>query len=52
MLVFAGVVVLANGAGKGVGIALLVVGLLLMLVPISPILRARVRRREERAREE
>jgi hypothetical protein len=34
------------------GDALLVVGLLLMLVPISPILRARVRRREERSREE
>jgi hypothetical protein len=50
MLVFVGVVVLANGAGKGLGIALLVVGLLLMLVPISPILRARVRRREERGR--
>jgi hypothetical protein len=52
LLVFVGVVVLANGAGKGLGIALLVVGLLLMLVPVSPILRARVRRREERARKE
>ena len=52
MLVFVGVVVLAIGAEKGLGIALLVVGLLLMLVPISPILRARVRRREERARKE
>jgi hypothetical protein len=52
LLVFVGVVVLANGAGKGLGIALLVVGLLLMLVPISPILRARVRRREERPRKE
>jgi uncharacterized protein (DUF58 family) len=52
VLVFAGVVVLANGTGKGLGIALLVVWLLLMLVPISPILRARVRRREEGARGE
>jgi hypothetical protein len=52
LLLFVGVVVLANGAEKGLGIALLVVGLLLMLVPISPILRARVRRREERARKE
>ena len=52
MLVFVGVVVLAIGAEKGLGIALLVVGLLLMLVPISPIRRARVRRREERARKE
>jgi hypothetical protein len=52
MLVFIGVVVLANGAVKGLGIALLVVGLLLALVPISPILRARVRGREERARRE
>ena len=52
LIVFAGVVVLANGTGNGLGIALLVVGLLLMLVPISPILRARVRRREERARKE
>jgi len=49
MLVFIGVVVLANGAGKGLGIVLLVVGLLLTTVPITPMLRARVRRREERA---
>ena len=52
MLVFIGVVVLANGAGKGLGIVLLVVGLLLTTVPITPMLRARVRRREERAPKE
>jgi hypothetical protein len=36
-------------ATHGVGIALLVIGLLAMAVPISPILRARVRRREAQA---
>jgi drug/metabolite transporter (DMT)-like permease len=38
-----------KGNGHGVGIALLIVALLLMAVPISPLLRARVRRREARA---
>lgn len=43
-----GVVLLITGSGAahGVGIALLVLGLLAMAVPISPFLRARVRRRE------
>jgi hypothetical protein len=41
--------VVGSGATRGVGIALLVVGLLAMAVPISPFLRARVRRREARA---
>jgi hypothetical protein len=46
-----GVVLLiaGSGAAHGVGIALLVLGLLAMAVPISPLLRARVRRREARA---
>jgi len=38
-----------SGATHGVGIALLVIGLLAMAVPISPLLRARVRRREAQA---
>lgn len=41
--------IMGSGAAHGVGIALLVVGLLAMAVPISPFLRARVRRRETRA---
>jgi hypothetical protein len=41
--------IVGSGAAHGVGIALLVVGLLAMAVPISPFLRARVRRREARA---
>lgn len=38
-----------KGTGRSVGIALLIVALLLMAIPISPFLRARVRRREARA---
>ena len=51
LLVVGGVALLVwgNGSGHGVGIALLIVALLLMAVPISPFLRARVRRREARA---
>jgi Zn-dependent protease with chaperone function len=41
--------IVGSGAGHDVGIALLVLGLLAMAVPISPFLRARVRRREARA---
>jgi hypothetical protein len=41
--------IVGSGAAHGVGIALLVLGLLAMAVPISPLLRARVRRREARA---
>lgn len=46
LLAPAGVVLLVfdNGAARGVGIALLVLALLGMAVPISPFLRARVRR--------
>jgi hypothetical protein len=46
-----GVVLLIMGSGTahGVGIALLVLGLLAMAVPISPFLRARVRRRKAQA---
>jgi Zn-dependent protease with chaperone function len=38
-----------KGAGRGVGIALLIVALLVVAIPISPFLRARIRRREARA---
>lgn len=41
--------IVGSGAAQGVGIALLILGLLAMAVPISPLLRARVRRREARA---
>jgi hypothetical protein len=41
--------IMGSGAAHGVGIALLVLGLLAMAVPISPFLRARVRRRDARA---
>jgi Zn-dependent protease with chaperone function len=46
-----GVVLLLFGSGAthGIGIALLAIGLLAMAVPISPFLRARVRRREAQA---
>lgn len=52
LLVLGGVALLAwgKGAGHEVGIALLIVALLLMAVPISPFMRARVSRREARAR--
>ena len=45
----AGVVLLVAGGGveHGVGIALLILALLAMATPISPLLRARVRRRRE-----
>jgi hypothetical protein len=48
LLVVGGIALLlwGKGAGHGVGIALLVVTLLLMAVPISPFLQARVRRRK------
>lgn len=51
LLVPVGVVLLIVGSGAAhqVGIALLVVGLLTMAVPISPFLKARVRRREAQA---
>jgi len=37
------------GAGHAIGIALLIVSLLVASIPISPILRSRVRRREQEA---
>ena len=48
LLIPVGVVLLLSGSGAthGIGIALLAIGLLTMAVPISPLLRARVRRRE------
>jgi hypothetical protein len=51
LLVLGGIALLVwcKGAGRGVGIALLIVALLVVAVPISPFLRARVRRREARA---
>ena len=50
LLVLGGIALLvwSKGAGHGVGIALLIAALLLMAFPISPFLRARVRRRETR----
>ncbi len=51
LLLVAGVLLLLNGASRVAGIALLVVALITMAVPISPILRARVRRREARRRD-
>jgi hypothetical protein len=52
LLIPVGVVLLlaGNGATHGIGIALLAIGLLAMAVPISPLLRAKVRRREAQAR--
>jgi hypothetical protein len=51
LLVLGGIALLVRGkgAGHGVGIALLIVALLLMAVPISPFLQARVRRRKAQA---
>ena len=51
VLVLGGIALLVwgKGAGRGVGITLLIVALLLVAVPISPFLQARVRRREARA---
>jgi hypothetical protein len=43
-----GLVVFGTRSTRGVGIGLLLLALLVMAVPISPFLRARVRRREER----
>jgi hypothetical protein len=39
----------ATGTARDVGIGLLLVALLAMVVPVSPVLRSRVRRREARA---
>jgi hypothetical protein len=36
----------AHGAGHAVGIALLILAVLVVAVPISPVLRAKARRRE------
>jgi hypothetical protein len=47
-LAVGGIIVLVNGSARGVGIALLVLALGFMALPISPVLRARVRRREAR----
>ena len=43
-----GLLVWDTGAGRGLGIALLIVALLVMAIPISPLLRASVHRREAR----
>lgn len=52
VLVPAGLVILLSGGSglRPVGIALLVVALVVMAVPISPILQARVRRRQRASR--
>jgi hypothetical protein len=51
LLAPAAILLLVFGASstRGVGIGLLLVALVTMAVPISPVLRARVRRRDERA---
>ena len=50
ILAFVAVLLLLSGGARGVGIGLLVLALVMMTIPISPILKARVRRREDRAR--
>jgi hypothetical protein len=55
VVVLVAVLVLAGGAGGAVRVVcvgLLIVGLVVMAVPVSPFLRARVRRREGRTRRE
>jgi drug/metabolite transporter (DMT)-like permease len=52
VFVVGGIVLLSSGGGHAVGIVLLVLALLVMAVPISPFLRARVRRREAKAERE
>jgi hypothetical protein len=51
LVVLGAVLLLLAGTGpvRDVGIGLLVLALLAMVVPVSPVLRARVRRREARA---
>jgi len=52
VLVPAGVIILLSGGSslRPVGIALLVLALVVMAIPISPILQARVRRRQRASR--
>jgi hypothetical protein len=48
VLPFAGAILIGAGGGtRRIGIGLLVAGLVFVAVPISPILRARIRRREQ-----
>jgi hypothetical protein len=47
LLALVGVVLLLNS--NGIGIALLVLALVVMAIPVSPLLRAMARRREARA---
>jgi hypothetical protein len=49
-LVLVAVLLMTHGASKAIGIGLLILSLVMAAVPASPILRARVRRREARAR--
>ena len=42
-----GVLIVASSATRGIGVGLLVLAVLVMAVPISPIMRARIRRREK-----
>jgi hypothetical protein len=46
-----GILVLGAGSIQPIGIGLLVVALVLLAIPVSPFLKAKVRRREERSRE-
>jgi hypothetical protein len=45
-LVLIAVILMVNGASKAIGIPLIILGLLMAVIPVSQILRARVRRRE------
>ncbi len=49
VLVVIAVALLLFGHARAVGIALLIVALVVMAVPVSPLLGAKVRRREARA---
>jgi hypothetical protein len=45
-LVFVAVLLMVNGVSKAIGIPLIIFGLLMAVIPVSPVLGARVRRRE------
>ena len=44
-----GVILAASSTTRGIGIGLLLLGLLILAVPISPFLKARIRKRERSA---
>jgi hypothetical protein len=45
-LVFVAVILMLHGVSKAIGIPMILVALVMMAVPVTPILGARVRRRE------